>query len=61
MLSPDTLPFPRPLADYPAPSAAGLLATLSDRIQLEPFNAVATVIFACAIAHTFAAARFTVR
>jgi hypothetical protein len=59
MLSPETLPFPRPLADYPPASDAGLFATLADRIQLEPFNAVATLVFACAIAHTFAAARFT--
>ena len=31
---------------------------LADRIQLEPFNAIATAIFALAILHTFSAARF---
>jgi hypothetical protein len=41
------------------PADGGLLATLSARIAFDPFNAVATGIFALAILHTFAAARFT--
>jgi hypothetical protein len=57
MLSPEALPLPKPLTAYPA-SPDGLLATLVERIGLEPFNAVGTAIFVCAIVHTFAAARF---
>lgn len=49
--------FPRPLADYAAGDTADLLATLGRRIQLEPFNLVATVIFAFAVLHTFLAPR----
>jgi hypothetical protein len=62
MLSPEApgLPtFPLPLSSYPAPSPDGLLATLAARVEIEPFNAVATVIFVAAIVHTFTAARFT--
>jgi Putative Na+/H+ antiporter len=58
MLSPETIPFPAPLTSYPPPSPDGLLATLGDRVNAEPFNAIATSIFVCAIVHTFAAARF---
>jgi hypothetical protein len=54
-----TAPFPIPLSDYPPPAAEGLLATLAARIEIEPFNLIATVIILLAIAHTFAAARFT--
>ncbi len=50
--------FPTPLASYPPPSSAGLLATLSDRLAVDPFNGIATGIFVLAILHTFAAARF---
>ena len=55
-----TAPFPLPLSDYPPPAAEGLLATLAARIEIEPFNLIATVIFLLAIVHTFAAARFTI-
>jgi Putative Na+/H+ antiporter len=54
-----TAPFPIPLSDYPSPAAEGLLATLAARIEIEPFNLIATVIFLLAVVHTFAAARFT--
>ena len=54
-----TAPFPIPLSDYPPAAAQGLLATLAARIEIEPFNLIATVIFLLAIVHTFAAARFT--
>jgi len=50
--------FPVPLDAYP-PAKAGLLATLADRVAVNPFNAVATGIFVIAILHTFTAARFT--
>lgn len=53
--------FPLPLEAYPPPSAEGLLATLGDRLALEPFNAVATGIFGLAVIHTFAAAKFIER
>jgi hypothetical protein len=59
MLSPDSIPFPTPLDAYPPPSPDGLLATLAERVDFAPFNAVATAIFVAAIVHTFAAARFT--
>lgn len=50
--------FPLPLADYPA-AQPDLLATLADRVHLEPFNVVATCIFLLAILHTFAASRIS--
>jgi hypothetical protein len=49
--------FPPPLSEYPAVSN-GLLAALGARIEAEPFNAVATLIFLLAIVHTFATAQF---
>jgi hypothetical protein len=50
--------FPRALTAYPATADAGLFDILAARVHLEPFNAVATAIFALAILHTFAAAPF---
>jgi hypothetical protein len=51
--------FPRPLDSYPAqPGTASLLDILHSRIEAEPFNLVATIIFFLAIAHTFAAPTF---
>jgi hypothetical protein len=52
--------FPLPLSAYPQASPDGLLGTLVDRAQIEPFNLIATGIFLLAILHTFLAARFTV-
>jgi hypothetical protein len=49
--------FPFPLSAYPPPQDS-IIATLSDRIALDPFSAVATAIFFLAIVHTFAAAKF---
>ncbi len=51
-----TSQFPQPLSVYP--EAASLLQTLVHRVEIEPFNAIATGIFFFAILHTFAAARF---
>ena len=48
--------FPTPLDAYP-PAQPDLLATLNDRIAIDPFNAVATAIFFLAILHTFGASR----
>jgi hypothetical protein len=49
--------FPPPLTSYPEPSGQSLAQILAVRVDIEPFNAVATAIFALAILHTFAAAR----
>jgi hypothetical protein len=53
-----TKEIPRPLETYPSAADQSLAAELAARVQLEPFNAVATGIFFLAILHTFAAARF---
>jgi hypothetical protein len=52
--------FPPPLTQYP-PAQDSLLATLSDRMAFEPFNAIATGIFLFAIVHTFLASWFAAR
>lgn len=49
--------FPLPLKEYGAP-AETLLKTLQYRVEVEPFNAVATLIFVLAIIHTFLTAKF---
>jgi hypothetical protein len=51
--------IPRSLTSYPSAPDQGLADTLAMRVQMEPFNAIATGIFLLAILHTFAAARFT--
>jgi hypothetical protein len=52
--------IPRPLSTYPSGAADQSLAgDLAMRVQAEPFNAIATGIFALAILHTFMAARFS--
>src|SRR5574338_329003 len=50
--------FPLPLSSYPAMPGASLLEVLKARVEMEPFNAVATAIFLLAILHTFLTARF---
>ena len=50
--------FPLPFDAYPPASPDGLLATLAARVDADPFNAVATVIFLLAVIHTFVAVRF---
>ena len=50
--------YPIPLQNYPAPAGDSLFAVLSARVQHEPFNLVATGIFAAAVAHTFLVHRF---
>ena len=49
--------FPRALASYTRAGDAGLIGDLTARVQAEPFNLVATVIFLLAIIHTFLTAR----
>jgi hypothetical protein len=51
--------LPTPLSAYPPLSPDGLLATLTQRANQDPFDLVATAIFALAILHTFSVARFT--
>ena len=50
--------FPRALDSYPAAAGQSLAQLLAGRVEIEPFNAIATGIFFLAILHTFAAARF---
>src|SRR5690349_22587471 len=49
---------PLPLSAYPS-SDGSLLGVLAERVQLDPFNAVATAVFLLAIVHTFVAPRFS--
>lgn len=51
--------FPRNLSAYPALPQQPLLDVLQARIELDPFNAVATAIFMLAVLHTFFASWFT--
>jgi Na+/H+ antiporter NhaD/arsenite permease-like protein len=50
--------IPRPLESYPSAADQTLAADLAMRVQIEPFNVLATGVFFLAILHTFAAARF---
>ena len=59
MIGTDVTEIPRALTSYPSLPNQGLGAELSARMQLEPYNAIATGIFALAILHTFSAGRFT--
>jgi hypothetical protein len=56
-----TASLPRALESYPDQSGLPLYQLLLDRIHIEPFNAVATAIFALAILHTFGANQFSKR
>ncbi|MDR0693063.1 MAG: putative Na+/H+ antiporter [Puniceicoccales bacterium] len=56
-----TISFPIPLQEYQALEAGKNLSLggiLKHRIQVSPFNLVATVLFLCAIVHTFFAPQF---
>jgi hypothetical protein len=50
--------FPTPLESYPAIAGQSLWQVLATRIEHDPFNAVATLIFTLAVIHTFVAWRF---
>jgi hypothetical protein len=50
--------FPVPLDQYNDPIGGSLLDILASRVAEQPFNAVATGIFAVAVGHTFVANRF---
>jgi hypothetical protein len=51
--------FPRSLASYPSMPGAALLDVLRSRVDADPLNAVATLIFLLAVVHTFFAGWFT--
>ncbi|HEX8030206.1 MAG TPA: putative Na+/H+ antiporter [Vicinamibacterales bacterium] len=51
--------FPRSLDSYPVVPNQPLVDVLRSRIETDPFNAFATVIFLLAVIHTFLAPRFT--
>ncbi|MDX2166309.1 MAG: putative Na+/H+ antiporter [Deltaproteobacteria bacterium] len=59
MAAPAPIAFPPPLDSYPV-TDAGIWATLAERVAAQPFNLVATLIFALAILHTFTVKRFLV-
>lgn len=54
----ESRPFPPTLESYQDSHLTGLSAILKNRIAAEPFNLLATILFAGAILHTFLAARF---
>ncbi len=46
-------PFPRELCTYADPASDGVWSVILTRATTEPFNVAATVIFLCAVLHTF--------
>ena len=54
----DAPAFPRSLDSY-KDSDISIAAILKNRVQQEPFNLIATLIFFCAIVHTFLTSKFT--
>ncbi|HYY28439.1 MAG TPA: putative Na+/H+ antiporter [Chthoniobacterales bacterium] len=50
--------FPKPLEEYNDSGTPGLFRKLAGRVKADPVNLFATIIFACAIVHTFLTARF---
>jgi hypothetical protein len=52
------IPFPRPVSDYTTNAGMNLWQVLIQRVADEPFNLVASLIFLCAIIHTFLAPKF---
>ncbi len=54
----EEIAFPRSLDSYKDADLDGIGAILKNRIGQEPFNLVATLIFICAILHTFMASKF---
>jgi hypothetical protein len=55
---PDAHQFPPTLESYHDADMQNIVAILAHRIQQEPFNLVATLIFLCAIVHTFLTSKF---
>jgi hypothetical protein len=50
--------FPLRLESYGDDDFEGIVAKLRNRIEIEPFNLIAALIFLCAIIHTFMASKF---
>jgi hypothetical protein len=50
--------FPRSLSSYNDADIKSIFSILLNRINLEPFNLVATIIFFCAVIHTFLTNKF---
>lgn len=50
--------FPTPVEGYGDGGESNLWVKLAGRVRKDPFNAVGTLIFFCAIAHTFLTAKF---
>ena len=50
--------FPVPVESYADSAQTDLVAKLAGRVRQDPFNAVATILFLGAIAHTFLTAKF---
>jgi hypothetical protein len=56
--SADAKPFPRGLESYDDADVDSIWTILVNRVEREPFNLIATLIFFLAIIHTFMTARF---
>ena len=54
----DAKAFPRSLESYNDSDVSSITAILKNRIHQEPFNLIATLIFLCAIFHTFMTSKF---
>lgn len=54
----DAAPFPPPLASYHDGEATSLMEVLKGRIAAEPFNLWASILFLCAVVHTFLTHQF---
>ncbi len=54
----DTGSFPRSLDSYNDADVDSIFAILINRIKQEPFNLIATLVFLCAIIHTFLTSKF---
>ena len=50
--------LPKPLSEYQDDRAPNLLVKLINRAKIEPFNVIASLIFLCAIVHTFLTSKF---
>ena len=50
--------FPPPLSSYADQDTDGIFGILVSRVRQQPFNLVATLIFFCAIVHTFLSSKF---
>lgn len=58
VVAPPEVAFPVPIDSYQDQQIHSLPAKLLNRIQRQPFNLVAAVIFVCSIVHTFLVAKF---